>query len=114
VRFALRLRTMQVNLLAEVCTLRKAAENDGGQLPALDQFPGNGSMSGVTKWANKNPPTRIRTAISHIFQFLSISSFAYFGQPSAGFFLDRDFFTRSFQFPLSLVCLPWAREKPSF
>jgi hypothetical protein len=26
---------------------------------------------------------------------------SYFGQPSAGFFLDRDFFTRSFQFPLS-------------
>jgi hypothetical protein len=25
----------------------------------------------------------------------------YFGQPSAGFFLDRDFFTRSFQFPFS-------------
>jgi hypothetical protein len=25
----------------------------------------------------------------------------YFGQPSAGFFLDRDFFTRSFQLPLS-------------
>jgi hypothetical protein len=26
--------------------------------------------------------------------------FAYFGQPSAGFFFDRDFFIRSFQFPL--------------
>jgi hypothetical protein len=25
----------------------------------------------------------------------------YLGQPSAGFFLDRDFLTRSFQFPLS-------------
>jgi hypothetical protein len=29
------------------------------------------------------------------------STVFYFGQPSAGFFLDRDFFTRSFQFPLS-------------
>ena len=26
---------------------------------------------------------------------------AHFGQPSAGFFLDSDFFTRSFQLPLS-------------
>jgi hypothetical protein len=32
----------------------------------------------------------------------SSTSTFYFGQPSAGFFLDRDFFTRSFQFPASL------------
>ena len=29
------------------------------------------------------------------------TSIAHFGQPSAGFFLDSDFFTRSFQLPLS-------------
>jgi hypothetical protein len=33
--------------------------------------------------------------------FFSMSPVAYFGQPSAGFFFDRDFFTRSFQFPVS-------------
>jgi hypothetical protein len=27
--------------------------------------------------------------------------FRHFGQPPTGFFLDRDFFTRSFQLPLS-------------
>src|SRR5437763_2734756 len=34
-------------------------------------------------------------------KFISILLPSYFGQPSAGFFLDRDFFTRSFQLPFS-------------
>jgi len=31
----------------------------------------------------------------------TLCCFCHFGQPSAGFFLDRDFFTRAFQSPLS-------------
>ena len=31
----------------------------------------------------------------------NLCCFCHFGQPSTGFFLDRDFFTRSFQLPLS-------------
>lgn len=38
----------------------------------------------------------------------------YFGQPSAGFFLDRDFFTRSFQFPLSFNLSAFGPGVPFF
>jgi hypothetical protein len=38
----------------------------------------------------------------------------YFGQPWAGFFLDRDFFTRSFQFPLSFNLSAFGPGVPFF